>query len=137
MASRSVKRATKSQPAQAPDDQEDDPIEQDDSVQDLAVIEEDDEDDQLPAVPGTMGVSATPLVAVTSRPWYENLPNWIPRYIRESIIELAKVTWPSRQEALNQTVMVVIFSIIFALVFFLVDSGLAAILQALITKMGH
>jgi preprotein translocase subunit SecE len=133
VARRSVNRA----PQPLPDDDDDQPIEQDDSVQDLAVIEDDDEDELLPVVPGTQDVSATPLVAVASRPWYENLPNWIPRYIRESIIELAKVTWPTRQEALNQTVLVIIFSAVFALVFFLIDSGLAAILQAFITKLGR
>ncbi|HJW91206.1 MAG TPA: preprotein translocase subunit SecE [Anaerolineales bacterium] len=35
-------------------------------------------------------------------------PNRIQRYFRETIGELRKVSWPSRQEAMNLTVVVLI-----------------------------
>jgi preprotein translocase subunit SecE len=35
-------------------------------------------------------------------------PNAVQRYLRETIGELRKVTWPTRQEAINLTIVVLI-----------------------------
>lgn len=96
-----------------------------------------EEEENLPVAVGPRDVSAAEQVAVAHRPWYENLPGWIPRYIREAIIELYKVTWPTTNEAFRLSTVVVVFSVIFAAAFFLVDSGLTAVLQALITRIQH
>jgi len=37
------------------------------------------------------------------------------KYIKDSIIEMKKVTWPSRKEALNYTVLIVIITIAVAI----------------------
>lgn len=42
--------------------------------------------------------------------------NAIVRYLRETRAELSKVTWPSRQEALNLTIIVLITVIVSSLV---------------------
>ena len=41
-------------------------------------------------------------------------PNRIQRYFRETVGELRKVSWPSRQEAMNLTVVVLIVIIAFS-----------------------
>ena len=38
-------------------------------------------------------------------------PNRVQRYIRESIGELKKVNWPTRQEAINLTIIVLIVTV--------------------------
>jgi preprotein translocase subunit SecE len=40
--------------------------------------------------------------------------NFIVRYLKETRAELKKVTWPTRQEALNLTLIVVGFTILMA-----------------------
>ncbi len=89
----------------------------------------------LPIAVAPLDVSAATQVAAARRPWYENLPGWIPSYFREAIIELNKVTWPTPQEALRLSTIVVVFAVIFGIVFFLLDSGLSSILQVLITRL--
>jgi preprotein translocase subunit SecE len=34
-------------------------------------------------------------------------PNFVVRYLREMRLELGKVSWPTRQEAINMTIIVV------------------------------
>jgi preprotein translocase subunit SecE len=38
----------------------------------------------------------------------EQRPNFIQRYFRETMGEMRKVTWPTRQEATNLTIVVII-----------------------------
>ena len=107
--------------------------EQENENEGLIPIDEDEEN--LPVAVGPRDVSAAEQVAIAKHAWYENLPRWIPRYFRESIIELSKVTWPTRKEALNLSTVVVIFSVIFAAVFFMIDTGLTSLLQVLINRI--
>ena len=51
----------------------------------------------------------------------------IRKYIRETVGELRKVTWPTRQEALNLTKIVLIVIAIVAVYFFIVDGALTAL----------
>lgn len=64
----------------------------------------------------------------------EKRPNFIQRYFRETMGELHKVTWPTRQEATNLTIVVIIviaamstflavLDIIFARLFALILKG--------------
>lgn len=47
--------------------------------------------------------------------------NFIVRYLKETRAELKKVTWPTRQEALNLTLIVVGFTISMAAVLGIID----------------
>lgn len=46
-------------------------------------------------------------------------------FIRESIEELKKVNWPSKDEAVQSAIVVVLFVVIFSLFLALVDAGLS------------
>jgi len=108
----------------------------------MALVDEndvpEDENDQALALAEDRDLDAPSLVALRRRPWYEYLPNWIPARIRNSIIELSKVTWPTSKETMDKTVTVIVFSVIFALVFFAIDqlftSGLGVITDRILTK---
>jgi preprotein translocase subunit SecE len=47
--------------------------------------------------------------------------NFIVRYLKETRAELKKVTWPTRQEALNLTLIVVGFTIFMAALLGIID----------------
>lgn len=49
-------------------------------------------------------------------------PNAITRYYRETVGELRKVSWPTRQEATNMTILVVIVLIIMTIFLGSVDA---------------
>ncbi|MBA3826759.1 MAG: preprotein translocase subunit SecE [Ktedonobacterales bacterium] len=108
----------------------------------MALVDEtsepEDENDQALAIAEGRDLDAPTPVALRSRPWYEYLPNWIPKRIRNSIIELSKVTWPTSKETVDKTVTVIVFAVIFALVFFAIDqlftTGLGAITDRIVTK---
>ena len=61
--------------------------------------------------------------------------NSIQRFARETIGELRKVSWPSRQEALNLT-MVVVITMVFIGAFLSIVSGLSSRLLNLILGIG-
>jgi preprotein translocase subunit SecE len=48
-------------------------------------------------------------------------PNAVVRYFRETVAELRKVTWPTRQEARELTTVVVIVVVLMAIALGLVD----------------
>ncbi len=118
---------------------EDDHLEGEEStalVDESAILE--DDNDQALTVADDRDLDVPTPVAMRRRPWYEFLPNWIPGRIRNSIIELSKVTWPTRQETTDKTVTVIVFAVIFAIVFFAVDQlftiGLGAITDRIVGK---
>jgi preprotein translocase SecE subunit len=92
-------------------------------------------DDSLSVAISEQSVAAAASVAAARRPFADNLPHWIPAYIRNAILELSKVTWPTPKETVNATTVVVIFAVIFGIIFFAVDYGLTALLQALVHKI--
>jgi len=61
--------------------------------------------------------------------------NSIQRFARETIGELRKVSWPSRQEALNLT-MVVVITMVFMGAFLSIVSGLSSRLLNLVLGIG-
>jgi preprotein translocase subunit SecE len=58
--------------------------------------------------------------------------NFIVRYFKETRAELKKVTWPTRQEALNLTLIVVGFTISMAALLGLIDYIFAWVLGLII-----
>ncbi|HOK02716.1 MAG TPA: preprotein translocase subunit SecE [Spirochaetota bacterium] len=52
------------------------------------------------------------------------------QFFKDSREELRKVTWPDREEVTSFTVVVVIALVVFSLFLWLVDSGLMAIIKA-------
>mgnify|MGYP000904747169 CR=1 FL=1 len=59
----------------------------------------------------------------------------IRKYFRESWIELQKVTWPNRKQAVKLTAAVIVFSVVFAAFIALLDTLFSNMLQKLILKV--
>ena len=57
-------------------------------------------------------------------------------FVRQVRQEVNKVTWPTRTETIQSTLMVVIMVALSALFFFLVDLGLAALVQEALSVGG-
>ena len=53
-------------------------------------------------------------------------------FLRQVRAETAKVVWPTREEVLRTTLMVIIMTAILGVFFFGVDSAFSAIVQALL-----
>lgn len=56
------------------------------------------------------------------------------KFLREVKVEFSKVVWPSRKEAINATVAVIVFSLIVGVYLGAVDYGLSKGLEFLLTK---
>lgn len=57
----------------------------------------------------------------------------ITRYINEALEELRHVRWPTRQQSIKLSVIVILFTAIAALLFGVVDYILAKILQLMVS----
>ncbi len=53
----------------------------------------------------------------------------LPRYIRESLQEIKKVTWPNRKETWKLTFAVLVFTAIFTIFIIIVDIGFQKIAE--------
>ena len=53
-------------------------------------------------------------------------------FIKESYIELRKVTWPSKQEVVNYTVTVIFISIAVAVFLGVLDMGFSSIIERIL-----
>ena len=51
------------------------------------------------------------------------------RVIKDTVQEAKKVTWPSRKEWINHTIVVTVFVILMMAVVFAIDSGLTFLVQ--------
>ncbi len=67
--------------------------------------------------------------------WCDSGKNLI-RYIKGSVVELKKVVWPARNDALRQTLFVLVFVFILAGFTWLADSGLKWVIYKLILGVG-
>ena len=54
-------------------------------------------------------------------------------YIREALEELRHVRWPTRQQAIRFSIVVIAFTGVAALFFGIIDIGLAELIQTLIS----
>lgn len=55
--------------------------------------------------------------------------NAIQRYVRETVGELRKVNWPTRQEATNLTLIVLVVMAFMGIVLGLIEAGSGALLK--------
>jgi len=53
-------------------------------------------------------------------------------FIREVLVEFRKVTWPSRQELVNSTSVVIVVTVVLAFFLGAVDIGLARIVERIL-----
>ncbi len=62
--------------------------------------------------------------------------NRLVKYLKDTRAELRKVTWPTREEAINLTIVVLVVTLIMTILLFLVDSGFNVLFQWLLTLGG-
>jgi preprotein translocase subunit SecE len=60
--------------------------------------------------------------------------NKISTYLKESMEEMKKVTWPTKKETYHYTLMIIIISLGVALFLGLLDTGFNAALQSFVNK---
>lgn len=58
--------------------------------------------------------------------------NWFQKWYRETRAELAKVSWPTRQEGIRLTIIVLIVTVVSAIVIFGIDSLFSALVGFII-----
>lgn len=58
----------------------------------------------------------------------------ISRFFKEVKGELLKVVWPSRQDTIRYTVMVIVFSVVVAIILGAADYGLFKLFEQVINK---
>ena len=51
------------------------------------------------------------------------------KYVSESFVELKKVTWPSRREAIKLTIAVIIFTSVFTILLSIADFGIGNLVE--------
>ena len=56
----------------------------------------------------------------------------IKRYWRETLAELSKVTWPSKDELVGSTIVTIIVSLALGFFIFLVDMGLSQVMRVVL-----
>jgi len=57
----------------------------------------------------------------------------IDKYIKETITELKKVTWPTKQELIGSTIVTIFVSLILAVYIFIVDQGLSTLISLVLS----
>jgi len=55
-------------------------------------------------------------------------------YLKTTISEIYKVNWPTRQQTINSTLLVIISVVLAGIIFGLIDLGLSSILNLLIQR---
>jgi preprotein translocase subunit SecE len=60
-------------------------------------------------------------------------PNAIQRYFRETVGELRKVTWPTRREAINLTIVVLIVTFTMSIFLGLLDFAFARLIALILS----
>jgi preprotein translocase subunit SecE len=61
--------------------------------------------------------------------------NKINTYIKSSVEEMKKVTWPTKKETYNYTVMIIVISLSMALFIGLLDYGFDALIKNFLYKL--
>lgn len=84
--------------------------------------------------------------AIGQKEYYLPMPNnkagkvlnkrrrWIPKYFRDSLVELRQVTWPNRMQTVRLTFAVIAFATIFGIVIAIVDFGLDKLFKEILLK---
>lgn len=55
------------------------------------------------------------------------------KYIKETVVELEKVTWPTKDELIGSTSVTIFVSIILAAFIFVVDQGLSRLISLVLS----
>jgi len=55
------------------------------------------------------------------------------KYIKETVVELEKVTWPSKDELIGSTMVTIFVSVILAAFIFVVDQGLNKVISLVLS----
>jgi preprotein translocase subunit SecE len=55
------------------------------------------------------------------------------RYFKETVTEMKKVTWPSKDELIGSTIVTVFVTVIMAVFIFGVDQGLSALIAIVLS----
>jgi len=66
----------------------------------------------------------------------EKKPNRLAEYFREARAELRRVTWPTREEALNLTWIVLIVTVVMAILLWLLGNVFSSIIGRILTSIG-
>ena len=66
----------------------------------------------------------------------EKKPNRLVEYIREARAELRRVTWPTREEALNLTWIVLVVTVVMAILLWLLGGLFSSIIGQILTSIG-
>lgn len=64
--------------------------------------------------------------------WLKNAPRNIARPFKNMASELKKVSWPTRKDLINYSIIVIAFMLFMTVVVGLLDAGASALMQALI-----
>lgn len=91
-----------------------------------------DTDDEGARRPAPVARRSQPLpVAAPTAPPAENVFTRSLQFLREVKIELKKVTWPSRQQTMGSTLVVIVLVMIISVFLGLVDLGLSGVIRSL------
>lgn len=66
----------------------------------------------------------------------EKKPNRLAEYFREARAELRRVTWPTREEALNLTWIVLVVTVVMAILLWLLGNVFSSIIGQILTSIG-
>ncbi len=80
------------------------------------------------------GLTTSPSVALPAGAQAVAGPWWKPRWAMDIISELRKVTWPTRQETVHLTVVVVVISLLFGIVLGTADFAFSWLVEETILR---
>lgn len=66
----------------------------------------------------------------------EKKPNRLAEYFREARAELRRTTWPTHEEALNLTWIVLIVTVVMAILLWLLGNVFSSIIGQILTSIG-
>jgi len=55
------------------------------------------------------------------------------RYVKETIVEMKKVTWPSKAELIGSTIVTVFVTVVLSVFIFAVDQGLSTLVSFILS----
>jgi preprotein translocase subunit SecE len=56
------------------------------------------------------------------------------RYLKETVVEMKKVTWPSKQELIGSTIVTVFVTVVVSVFIFAVDQGLSTLISFVLSR---
>ena len=56
------------------------------------------------------------------------------RYFKETVVEMKKVTWPSKQELIGSTIVTVFVTVVVSVFIFAVDQGLSNLISLVLSR---